>query len=79
MTIIYNYLKLNDRYAQLYRLQELLQDEHNFQALTNINFKVWEENTFEPMSELISLEIVKLRALIKKDNTITTSLTDVII
>lgn len=83
-----NYISSADsiRYAQLYRLQELLRLEHNKQGKLyktgQINKQDWEyylKNDFEPKSDLITIELLKYRQLIKEDNSINTDLGDVII
>lgn len=74
------------RYAQLYRLQELLRLDHNktgekykLGQLTKEQWINYKENYFEPRQNLIIDEILKYRKLIREDETITTSLIDVVI
>jgi len=84
MPIKYNYLDNNDKYAQLYRLQELLRLEHNSYGLQfkqgTITQKDWNnyKNQFNIKNDLLSLEICKIRQLIKDDNTINTTLNDIL-
>lgn len=76
----------NIRYAQLYRLQELLRLEHNLKGKQytsgQINKTDWEKylnQEFNPKEELITAEILKYRAILKNDITLNTDLKDVII
>jgi hypothetical protein len=83
-----NYISSADsiRYAQLYRLQELLRLDHNNKGLLyktgQITKQEWEyylENEFEKKEGLIIAELLKYRERIKKDTTINTALSDVIL
>lgn len=68
-----------DRYAYLYRLQELLRLKHNVKGkeLTEAQWKKYETNDFDPKSSLISAEICKYRELLKKDTTSKAKLSDI--
>jgi len=83
-----NYISSADsiRYAQLYRLQELLRLEHNtkgklykFGQITKDEWLYYLNTDFEPKENLIIGELIKYRELIKTDKTINTTLADVII
>lgn len=71
MPIKWNYTNINDKYAQCYRLQELLRIEYNNQIITR-------EQHEKKENEVIT-ELLKLRALIKADNTINTNTNDIIL
>jgi len=84
--INYNSIKGSERYAQLYRLQELLRLEHNSKGklystlqITESEWKYYLNNEFTPKEDLIISELLKYRQLIKEDTSINTTLTDVII
>lgn len=86
MPITYNYIKDNDRYAQLYRLQELLRIEHNKEGakykqglITKQQWETYLSTDFEEKQQLISGEICKIRQKIKVNTSINTDLTDVVI
>ena len=76
-TIKYPASMVNDveRYAYLYRLQELLRLEHNEKGkafrenkLTEADWNSYKNDNFEPKSQLISEEILHYRELVKKNN-----------
>lgn len=84
--INYIYTKNNDRYAQLYRLLELLRLEHNQKGklystgqLSKTEWVYYLNNTFNPKQDLIINEILKYRQLIREDTNINTTVDDVII
>jgi len=85
MPITWNYIKTNDRYAQTYRLLELLRLEHNKEGAKYkqglISLIDWRNylNHFEDKQDIIFSELLKLRKQIKENTGINTSLTDVIV
>jgi hypothetical protein len=75
-----------DRYAFLYRLQELLQLDHakksaGFQdkKISKENWDDYKDNDFTPKSDIISVEICKYRELLKKDVESLAKLSDIVI
>ena len=69
MPIKWKYTKEHDRYAQCYRLQELLRLEFNAGNLTR--------EQHEKLEDEVINELLKLRAKIKNNALINTDLTDV--
>ena len=69
MPVKFNYIKDNDKYAQCYRLLEVLRIEFN---LGNISFKEHEKLEDELLKDLL-----KLRAKIKADLSINTNINDI--
>jgi len=85
MPINWKYAKDNDKYAQCYRLQELLRLEHNEKQwgyenniISKQELDNYLKNTYEVKDEIIITEMLKLRKKIKNDITINTTLNDVI-
>lgn len=75
-----------DRYAFLYRLEELLKLEHNSKGTEfregKITEKEWEffkDVGFNPRSQLISNEISKYRKLLREDKTSIAKLSDIVV
>lgn len=86
MPINYNVISDADKYAVCYRLQELLRLEHNetgakYKAgiITKAQWIDYLENTFSKKEDQILKDLLILRQKIKEDQTINTSLNDVII
>lgn len=74
-----------DRYAYLYRLQELLRLEHNKKSADLLAKKIsesqwldYESANFDPKSSAISTEIGKYRELLKKDTKNAAKLSDIV-
>lgn len=75
-----------DRYAFLYRLEELLKLEHNIRGTEfregKITEKEWEffkDLGFNPKSQLIADEICKYRKLLREDKTNVAKLSDIVV
>ena len=73
-----------EKYIYLYRLQELLKLEHNAKGkefreskITEIQWKAYKKNKFDPKSLLISMEIGKYREKLKKSTSSGARLTDI--
>lgn len=69
MPIKFNYSNTNDKYAQCYRLQEILKNEFNAGNLTSEEHYLLEREVLK--------DLLKLRDVIKKNNTINTSINDI--
>lgn len=69
MPINYHYIKLNDKYAQCYRLQELLRKDFNAGNLT--------VDEHQKLEDIIISDLLKWRKQIKDNNLINASLSDV--
>lgn len=73
-----------DKYAYLYRLQELLRLDHNKNGKDfregKINEKQWkayEKNDFEPHGDAVVAEILRLRQLLKDNINSIAKLSDI--
>lgn len=71
MPIKYNYTTNADKYAQLYRLQELLRIAFNNGIINQEQLEIRQNE--------ITKEILKFRTQIKNDNTINTNINDLIL
>jgi len=69
MPVKFNYTTDNDKYAQCYRLLELLRIDFNESNITITQH--------DNLSNEVVTELLKLRGDIKNDNSINTSLSDV--
>lgn len=74
------------RYAYAYRLQELLRLEHNRKGkdfregkISEKQWKEYKETQFTPKSDLIIEDILKYRAVLKKETSINARITDIVI